>query len=176
MAIFKSDLLVKRIQHRGLYDGREQNVSGTFRLKPGVTLTTADILHMVPLGENVRPVEVRLVYKRVSGSPTLTGGTVSVGVIPARATDFNRPTGQVFPALSANATVIAASMAGTLAAEVQAQVAAPPSANTKWGPFIVTATPTGNISVSGGVVDLCLEVTYLGEHEEADAVYTSFYP
>ena len=78
MATFKSDLLIKRINHRGIYDGKQQVVSGAYRLKPGVTLTTSDLLQMVPLGENTTPTGVILSWKKVSGTPVLTGGTFSI--------------------------------------------------------------------------------------------------
>ena len=175
MATFKSDLLIKRINHRGLYDGKTQVVSGAFRLKPGVTLTASDLLQMFPLGENVIPTKVILSWKKVSGTPVLTGGTFSVGVAPVKSADFIRPTGQVFPALTANATALVTPI-GTAATvgSYTKEITAKPSANTKYGPFYATLTPTASTSVAGGELDLYLHVEYDGEHNEADPVYTSF--
>lgn len=175
MATFKSDLLIKRINHRGIYDGKQQVVSGAYRLKPGVTLTTSDLLQMVPLGENTTPTGVILSWKKVSGTPVLTGGTFSIGVDPTKTTDFIRPTGQVFPPLTANATVLGATIGTTATVgSFTLAVSAKPSANTKYGPFYVTLKPLASCSVSGGELDLYLHVEYDGEHNEADPVYTSW--
>ena len=173
MATFVSDLVNKKIRHRGLYEGKEQTVTASFRLKPGTTLTTSDILQMVPAGENVRPTKIVVGIKEVSGTPTYTG-SVSVGVAPILASDLVRPDGVAFPALSASATLYSAALnLGTTATNYITPAVAP-TTNTKWGPFYVTLTPTGNNSVSGGEVDIFVTVEYTGEHVEAEPIYSEF--
>lgn len=173
MATFNSDLQPKRIRHRGLYEGKEQTVTGSFRLAPGTTLTTADVLNMVPLGENVRPTKIVVGIKEVSGTPVYTG-SVSVGVAPQLAVNLVRPTGETFPPLAASATLYSAALnLGTTATNYITPALAP-TTNTDWGPFQVTLTPTGNNSVSGGEVDIFVTVEYTGEHQEAAPIYTEF--
>lgn len=174
MAIVLSDLIAKRLRHRGVYSGKEQNVSARFRVPAAGAYGTGDILHMVPLGENVRPIRITLLSKPVSGTPVLTNPTFSVGVTPAQATDLTRPDGTVYPPLTANATVFSAS--ATMATDGMTTILelAPPSALADYGPYIVTLTPTAAFSVAGGDIDIILEVTYLGEQQEAAAVYSEF--
>lgn len=174
MATYSSDLVRKLIRHRGLYDGKSQHVSGVYRLKVGTTLTTSDVLNMIPLGENVRPNRITVSYKEVSGTPVITGGSVSVGVAPISATTLTRPTGETFPALSANATLYSAGADLGAAPQVNVAVTAAPTTNTDWGPFYLTLTPTESTSVAGGEIDIILTVEFLGEHQEADPVYTEF--
>lgn len=174
MATYNSNLIPKRLRHRGVYEGREQSLSGTYRLKVGTTLTSADILHMVPLGENVRPDRIIVSYKEVSGTPVITGGSVSVGVAPYSASTLTRPDGTTYAPLTASATLYSA--AADLGAGVLVHIAptVAPSTNTDWGPFIVTLTPTENTSVAGGEIDILVTVEYRGELTEADAVYSEF--
>lgn len=173
MATYKSDLTAKLIRQRGLYDGKIQPVSGSFRLSPGATLTTADIIQFVPQGENVRPTRIQVAVKEVSGTPTVTG-SVSVGVAPLQATDFTRPDGVAFPPLAASATLYSAAINLGTTVVTHLAPAIAPTTNTKWGPFYVTATPTTNLSVSGGSVDIVVTVEFNGEHQEALPIYTEF--
>lgn len=174
MATYKSDLTAKLIRQRGLYDGKSQHLSGVYRLKVGTTLTTSDVLQMIPLGENVRPNRITLSYKEVSGTPVITGGSFSVGVAPLQATDFTRPDGVVFPPLSASATLYSAGADLGAATQVNVAVTVAPTTNTDWGPFYLTLTPTESTSVAGGDIDIILTVEFLGEHQEALPIYTEF--
>jgi hypothetical protein len=174
MATYSSNLIPKRIRHRGVYEGREQSLSGTYRLKVGTALTTADVLNMVVLGENSRPDRIIVSYKEVSGTPVITGGSVSVGVAPLNASTLTRADGTTYPPLTANATLYSA--AADLGAGVLVHVSptVAPSTNTDWGPFVITLTPTEATSVAGGEIDIVVTVEFRGELTEADPVYSEF--
>lgn len=176
MAIINSDLTVKGIRQRGLYEGKTQSVSGRFRLKVGQSITTADTLRAVPLGENVRPTKITLTLKKVSGTPAITGGAVNVGVAPQTpGVNLKRADGTEFPPLTASAALYgAADFDAGVATKIELVASQLPSANTKWGPFWLTLTPTETSTVSGGEFDVNVTVEYQGEKEEAAAVYDSF--
>lgn len=173
MATFLSDLIPKRLRHRGVYDGKIQSVTGSYRLNPGVTLTTADVIQMIELGENVRPVRLVVAVKEVSGTPTVTG-TVSVGVAPSLVANLVRPTGETFPPLTAAATLYSASINLGTTATTHVNPAVAPTTNTDWGPFYVTVTPTANLSVADGSVDIFVTAEFEGEHQEVAPIYSEF--
>ena len=174
MATFDSDLVAKKLRHRGEYSGKEQSVSARYRVAAGGALSTADVLRMVPLGENVRPIRITILSKPVSGTPVLTNPTFSIGVIPILSGNLTRPDGEVFAPLATNATVFAASVTMATDGMTQTIELPPPSANVNYGPYYVTLTPTAAFSVAGGAIDIILEVVFLGEQQEADAVYSVF--
>lgn len=175
MAIFNADQIAKRLRHRGVYEGREQSVSGSLRVSPGQSILTTDLIQFLRLGENVRPVRLLLSVKKLNGTPVLVNPTFSLGVTPDTAANVTRPDGTVYPPLVAATAVFQAGTA--LGADLTTQVidVPPPTANTEWGPYIATATPTaGTFSVTGGEIDLELTAIYLGERTEALAVYSEF--
>lgn len=174
MATYNSDLTVKGIRHRTTHEGIVDSVTGRLRLNPGQTLATSDLLRMVPLGENVRPVRIILSYKEVSGTPVLAGGTFNVGVEPMLATNVKRADGTEFPPLTAAATKYGSASSLASASQVNLAVTAAPSDNTKWGPFWLTLVPTAATSVSGGSIDLNVTVEFGGEKQEAAQVYSTF--
>lgn len=175
MATYKSDLDVKAIRHRGLYEGKTQSVSGRFRFNAGQQVTTADLLRAVPLGENVRPTKITLTLKKVSGTPAMTGGAFNVGVAPLTpGVNAKRADGVEFPPLTASAALYgAADFDAGAVTKVELVAAQLPSANTKWGPFLITLTPTETSAISGGSFDINVTVEFQGEKEEAEAVYTT---
>jgi len=178
MATFYSQQIPKRLRHRGLYEGKEQSVSGTIRVIPGQSLATTDLIQMLILGENVRPESILVGVKKVNGTPVLTNPSFSVGVTPLvlNPTSVTRPDGTVYPPLVASTTVLGTSTA--LGADNLARFAepAPPTANTEWGPYIVTLTPSGAgaFSVAGGDIDLFVEIVCRGELTEANPIYSEF--
>lgn len=174
MATYNSDLTVKGIRHRSTHEGIVDSVTGRYRLSPGASLTTADLLRMVPLGENVRPLRLILSYKEVSGTPVLTGGDFDVGVAPLQATNVKRGDGVEFPPLTAAATRYSTSADLGAGTQVNIAVTVPPSDNTKWGPFYLTLTPGETTSVAGGEIDINLTVEFAAEKEEAAPVYTEW--
>lgn len=176
MATFYADQISKRLRHRGVYEGREQSVSGSYRLAVGASLATTDLLHMLRLGENVRPIRLLVAIKKINGTPVLTNGSFSIGVAPDTAANVTRPDGSVYPPLVASTTVLGASTA--LGADLTTQVidVPPPTANTEWGPYVVTLTPSGAgaLSTAGGDVDIVLTAIFMGERTEAAPVYSEF--
>lgn len=179
MATFYSQQIPKRLRHRGLYEGKEQSVSGTLRLLAGGALQTTDLLQMLILGENVRPESILVGVKKVNGTPVLTNPSFSVGVTPLvlNPTSVTRPDGTVYPPLAASATILGASTA--LGADNLARFGEPgiPSATlADWGPYIVTLTPSGAgaFSVAGGDIDIFVEIVTRGELTEAAPVYSEF--
>ena len=178
MATFYSQQISKRLRHRGLYEGKAQSVSGTIRVTPAQAIATTDLIQMLILGENVRPESILVGVKKVSGTPVLTNPSFSVGVTPLvlNPTSVTRPDGTVYPPLVASTTVLGASTA--LGADNLARFneQAPPTANTEWGPYIVTLSPSGAgaFSVAGGDIDLFVEIVCRGELTEANPIYSEF--
>lgn len=168
-----TDVNVKGIRHRGLYEGREQSVTGRFRLKAGDALATTDVINAIPLGENVQPSRFELTMTKLNGTPVLTNGEFNVGVAPMMTEAAERADGRVYPALSADDDLFGALDLDGVSKDAL-NVTVDPSSATKWGPFYVTLTPTEAISVAGGDVDIQLTVYFLGEKEEADPVYTEW--
>lgn len=52
MAILESNLVRRRMRHRGLYEGQDYDVAGRIFLPDDTVLTTGDDLLFVPVGEN----------------------------------------------------------------------------------------------------------------------------
>ena len=176
MATFDSFLVTKNIRHRGLYAGKEQTVSGSRRLAAGGSIATTDLLRMVPLGEDQRPLRITAMIKAVSGTPVLTNPSFSFGISPISASNVTRPDGTVYTPVVASATRLGASTAmGTDEMLTITEIDSVTDAS-NWGPFYVTMTPSGAgaFSVAGGDVDIILEVVYLGELQEATPLYTEF--
>lgn len=58
MATINSNLVTKKMRHRGIYSGKPYEVSGRIFLAAGTVLVAGDILLGVPVGENQRIKEV----------------------------------------------------------------------------------------------------------------------
>ena len=176
MATLNSDLVVKKIRHRGLYSGKEQSVTGSIKLSAGTSVATTDLLQMVPLGENVRPIRILLQVTPLSGTPVLTNAVFDVGVKSISTTALTRPDGTSYPALITYADKLAANV--TLANNTKTTVEIPrPVADSvaNYGPYYVTLTPdTSAFSVAGGDILVSAEVVFLGEIKPDAMVYTSW--
>lgn len=176
MATLNSDLVVKKIRHRGLYSGKEQSVTGSIKLSAGTSVATTDLLQMVPLGENVRPIRILLQVTPLSGTPVLTNAVFDVGVKSISTTALTRPDGTSYPALTTDADQLAANV--TLANNTKTTIEIPrPVADSvaNYGPYYVTLTPdTSAFSVAGGDILVSAEVVFLGEIKPNAMVYTSW--
>lgn len=176
MATLNSDLVVKKIRHRGLYSGKEQSVTGSIKLSADTSVATTDLLQMVPLGENVRPIRILLQVTPLSGTPVLTNAVFDVGVKSISTTALTRPDGTSYPALVTDADQLAANV--TLANNTKTTIEIPrPVADSvaNYGPYYVTLTPdTSAFSVAGGDILVSAEVVFLGEIKPDAMVYTSW--
>lgn len=176
MATLNSDLVVKKIRHRGLYSGKEQSVTGSIKIAAGGSVATTDLLQMVPLGENVRPDKIVLQVTPLSGTPVLTNPVFDVGVKAISATAFTRPDGTSYAVPATDADQLAANV--TLANFTKTTIEIPrPVADSvsKYAPFYVTLTPdTSAFSVAGGDILLSCEVVFKGEVRPDAMVYTEF--
>ena len=168
-----TDLNVKNIRHRGLYEGKEQSVSGRFRMKDGQTLPADEAILAIPLGENVAPYRVMLTATKLDGTPVLTAAAFDVGVAPLMDEDAERADGRVYPPLDEDADLFG-NLDVSAAARDVLDLTVDPSDSAKWGPFYVTLTPASEASVADGDVDIELTVYFLVEKEEADPVYTEW--
>lgn len=168
-----TDLYTKGIRHRGLYEGKEQSVSGRFRLRDGQSVAAGETVLAIPLGENVAPYRVMLTATKLDGTPTLTGAAFDVGVAPFKDEDVERADGRVYPPLEEDLDRFG-SLDVTSAARDAADVTVDPADDAKWGPFYVTLTADAEASVADGDVDIQLTVYFLGEKEEADPVYSEW--
>lgn len=178
MANFDSLLVQKKLRHRGIYAGKEQSVTGFIKVADGESIATTDLIRMIPVGENVRPVSVRLQARTLSGTPVLTNPTFDIGVTPLLATTFTRPNGDTFAPLSASTTILAADLSlATNEHDVAVDLSAPVADSvTNYGPYIITAQPTGAgaFSVAGGDIVIKLTAVFLGEESLVDPLYTEY--
>lgn len=175
MANVDSHLVRKKNSHRGLYQGKAQQVTGVVRLDAGESVALADLLRMVPLGHNARPVRVVLSAIAVSGTPVLTNATFSVGVAPQSASSYKQPDGSEIAPLAADTDALVASMALATDSMQTAIEVNPPTTAANYAPFYVTLTPigAGAFSVSGGTVDLQCTVELLGR-ASPEPIYTEY--
>ncbi len=177
MAVFSSDLVAKNIRHRGLYSGKEQTVSGRYRVAVGSSIALTDRIRMVPLGENVRPIRITVLLKSVGAAQSVpTNPTFSVGIDPYQATSVTRADGTTYAPVTLSAVRLGAATALTTDematfTEIDTVADIP-----NWGPFFVTLTPAGAgaFSVATADADLICEVVYLGEQSTATPVYSEF--
>lgn len=178
MASFTSRAVQKKNNNRGLYTGKEQSVTGTIVLPAGSSVaTTVDLLKMVPVGENVRIGYLSIKATPVAGNPALTNPTFNVGVIAVRSTNLVRPNGDTYPPIATSATALASGLVIPAANEIYTFAVPRPVANSisKYGPFVVTLTPSGAgaFSVAGGDIELSCTVVFEGEGNHS-SVYTEF--
>src|SRR4249919_2349435 len=154
MANLDSNLVANKNRNRGVHAGQLMSVTGVYRVTAGTSVATSDLLRMVPVGENIRPVRIVLTWTPVSGTPVLTNAVFSVGIAPILTTNFTRPDGSVYAPPTASATAFVATttvdatdnMATTI--EVKRPVADSVAA---YGPYYITLTPiTSAFSVAGG--------------------------
>ena len=178
MATFDSLLVSKKNKQRGIYAGKEQSVTGQMVVKDGASYALADILRMIPVGENTRPVALRLYARTLRGNPTITNGTFDIGVAPMQTTNFVRANGDVFPPLTEDTDAFGAAQAlGTDEHVAILDLPAPVADSVaNYGPYYITLKPAGAgaFSVAGGDVVLRLEVVFLGEESTSDALYTQY--
>lgn len=176
MANFDSDLVVKGIRHRGAHSGKEQTVSAKLRVAAGGSIATSDLIRMIPAGENVRPIRLTMLIKKISGTPVLTNPSFSVGISPISASNTTRPDGTVFTPVTASATRLGASTALTTDEMATFTEVDPVADVQNWAPFYITLTPSGAdaFSVADGDVDVILEAVFLGEQQANPLVYTEF--
>lgn len=180
MANLDSNLVAKKNRNRGVHQGQLMSVTGVYRVTAGTSVATSDLLRMVPVGENIRPVRIVLSWTPVSGTPVLTNAVFSVGIAPILTTNFTRPDGTVFAPPTASATAFVATttvdatdnMATTI--EVKRPVA---DSVSKYGPYYITLTPiTSAFSVAGGDGDLKCTVEFAGENTGDAYVYSQYMP
>ena len=181
MATLDSNLVKKKFKHRGRQAGRLEEVTGVIRFDAGESAALTDLLRMVPLGDNVRPVRLILTSVPVSGTPVLTNPTFTAGVTTVSSGTFSRPgSSTTFTNVTADTDILATAI--TVNADNMASVieVARPVADSvsNYAPFYVTLTPSGvgAFSVAGGAVDLCLTVQYYGEQADLETahVYTEY--
>lgn len=177
MATLKSRLVQKKNRHRGVYSGKEQSVTGTIILRSGGSIATTDLIQLVPLGENVRPHRILLMSTPIAGNPVLTNPTFNIGVAPLMTSNFARPNGDVFPPAATSASVLSAGLvipANDMIVDIDIPRPVADSVS-KYGPYLVTATPAGAgaFSVAGGDIELSLTVVYNGEDTQV-SIYDEF--
>lgn len=176
MATSRSNIDVKGLRHRGVYAGKEQSLTGVIKLRAGQSLATTDLVQMIPLGENVRPIRFTLLATPVAGTPVLSGGGFNVGVIPYNDVPFKRPDGTEFPAIPTDPDALGTATLPTGQPLLVSAAANRPVANSvpNYAPYRVTLTPSATFGVTGGDIELALEVVFLGEQIAEPYVYTEF--
>lgn len=177
MATLKSRQVLKKNRNRGLYVGKEQPVTGTIVVKDGASIATTDLIQLVQLGENVRPHRILLMSTPISGNPVLTNPTFNIGVAPLLTGNFARPNGDTYAPVTTSASVLSAGLVIPANDEIVDVDIPRPVADSvsKYGPYLVTATPAGAgaFSVAGGDIELSLTVVFNGEGSNI-SVYDEF--
>lgn len=173
MAITKSPLVKKTLRQRGTLGGQEQEVTGVVRLAAGASIATTDLLQMVNLGENVRPIRLTLTATPVAGNPVLTAFTFKAGVAPDSTLPFKRPDGTEYPAIPVDDDALVASLAIPAGKMITSVAVTRPVADNvpNYSPYFVTLVPTAAASVAGGDVDLALTVTWVAEQKANGFIY-----
>lgn len=178
MATLNTGTVLKGLRHRGPHAGKDFTVSGSILVASGGSIATTDLIRIVRLGENQRPVRLVLKWTPLSGTPVLTNPTFSVGVQADTASTFTRQDGTTYPVTPTSATALAASMVlnadnMNTVIEVSRPVA---DSVPNYGPYYVTLTPAGAgaFSVAGGSGQLSLEVTTIGEEKVNGFPYTTY--
>lgn len=176
MATLNSNEVLKNNKFRGNYAGVKGTAVGTLRVEAGDSIATTDLINMIPMGENIRPLSLTLVALPVSGTPVLTNPTFNVGVKAISATAFERPDGTSYPAVATDADVLSAALALTTDNVATDNDLDRPAATAAYGPYYVTVTPAGAgaFSVAGGDIDLVLTVDYIGEVKGDAFIYTEY--
>jgi hypothetical protein len=183
MATIDSVAVLKKNRNRGITEGQVQTVSGRIRLGTGATsaaasVATTDLLRMIPLGENVRPLRVIVHALPIAGTPVLTNPTFSVGVASISASNLVRPDGTSFAPVTTSATALVASMVldtDNMKQDIEIKRPVADSVS-NYGPYYVTLTPAGAgaFSVAGGDIDLYVTVEFIGERKDGGLVYTTY--
>lgn len=178
MATLKSNQILKHLRIRAPYAGEEKTVTGELILASGASVATTDLMRMLELGENSRPIRIVLQSVPLSGTPVLTNATFNVGVEQVSANAFVDAYGTSYPAVTTDADQLSAAIAidsDNMATDVEVPRPVADSVS-KHAPFYVTLTPAGAgaFSVAGGSVKLRLSVTILGRTVDENAVYTEY--
>ena len=178
MAILTSATYLKALRHRGPHAGKDFNVSGEIVVASGGSIALTDVIYIVRLGENQRPVRLRLKWTPLSGTPVLTNPAFDVGVIADTSATYTRFDGTTYPVIPTDADILSADL--TLDADNMATDVEVPrpvlDAVSNYGPYIITLTPSGAgaFSVAGGSGQLSLQVATMGEEKPNALVYTDY--
>lgn len=179
MATYSSHEVLKKQRNRGKARGVTSTASGTLRVGVGQTVTsvaTTDLIKMLRMGENQRPLKVTLAAVPVSGTPVLVNPTFNCGVIDAHGGTFTRPDGTTFAVVTTDADQISAALVIPSDNMVIDSQVARPMATASFAPYDITLTPAGAgaFSVTGGVIDLVLTVEFNGEANGGALVYSEY--
>lgn len=177
MATLKATQILKHLRNRAPYGGEEKTVSGRIKIAAGTSVATTDLIQMLEMGENTRPIRIVLSSTTLSGTPVLTNPTFDVGVQATGTTPFVDAYGTSYPQL----TTVAGQLSPALVIDsdnMATDIEIPrPVANsvTNYAPYFITLTPSGAgaFSVAGGDIELVLTVTIRGKGD-VDPVYTEY--
>lgn len=73
MATYNSNLVAKKMRHRGIYSGKDYDVAGRIFLAEDTVLVNGDVLLFVPVGENQMIQKVTLL---VNGDTDVAAGSI----------------------------------------------------------------------------------------------------
>lgn len=176
MAIYNSNLMVKRTRNRGLYAGKDETRSGRIFLASGTALALNDDLLFVPMGENLTVKKVTLLV--VGDTSTIAGSIGRFQMLDSAGNPVQvqrrGPNGESEYMFTSPATSAAAyKAAGQLDGYTEQIVAAGVK---EAGPFNVgiRITTAGTIAAD---TELFLGVTFAGETstDEVNADYIQSY-
>lgn len=178
MATLSTKTVLKLQRHRGLYSGKLQSVTGSYRCPAGTSIALTDVIRAVTLGNNIRPLRVILSFTPTSGTPVLTNATFNVGVEGATSSAFLDAKGNSFAVPATDADQLSAALAidaDNMATDVEVPGPVADSV-ANYAPFYVTLTPAGvgAFSVAGGDGILNLTVEFLGLEDRDAPIYTDY--
>lgn len=177
MATLKSTQILKHLRNRAPYAGEEKVVSGRIKVTAGQSIATTDLIQMLEMGENTRPIRIVLTSTPLSGTPVLTNPTFDVGVQATGTAAFVDAYGTSYPQVTTTAGQLSPALvidSDNMATDVEVPR---PVANSvsNHAPYFITLTPSGAgaFSVAGGDIELSLTVTIRGRGD-VDPVYTEY--
>lgn len=178
MATYNADAVQKKLTYRANSSGQESTFTGAVKVAAGGSFALVDVLNMLILGENQRPVRIILEAEHLSGTPVLTNPTFNVGVAPYVTTTFKRADETTYPPTPVDVDQLSPALV-IPADKMIADIAVPrPVADAipKYAPFYVTLQPAGAgaFSVAGGDILLKLTVECAGERRADAMVYTEY--
>jgi hypothetical protein len=178
MATLKSNQIHKHLRNRAPEVGDDKVVTGELTVRSGTSIATTDLIQILEMGENTRPVKIVLQSVPLSGTPVLTNATFDVGVQQTSANAFVDAYGTSYAPVTTTANKLSPALAidsDNMAtdSEVPRPVA---DSVANYAPYFITLTPSGAgaFSVAGGDIKLRLTVTLIGRGTDADAVYTEY--
>ena len=161
MATLNSNLVTKRMRHRGIYSGKPYRADGVIRLEEGTVLAAGDVLLFVPVGEQQN---VEKVFVTALGGVGALAGSIGYHQIldaegqPAKVTRVPSVDEETYTSPATDADAFSAATALTGHKEIVVA-----TTNKLPGPVVVSVTITTGATIPAGGAELLVGAQFLGE-------------